>query len=86
MNEITAVDDRCHYEGPQNSGQVVVNLSIATSARDLSEKITTEALKQNLTESEISSLSWFKFQFWPKDCTTHSALHYTGHFPVKYIM
>ena len=77
---------RHHYEGSQNSGEVVVNLPIATSARDLYKKITTEALKQNLTESEIPLLSWFKFQFWPKDCTTHSALNYTGHFPGKYIM
>ena len=39
-----------------------------------------------MTESEIPLLSLFKFQFWPKDCTTHSALNYTGHFSVKYIM
>ena len=86
MNEITAVDDRHHYEGSQNSGQVVVNLPIGTSARDLYEKITTDALKQNMTESDIPLLSWFKFQFGPKDYTTHGALNYTGHFPVKYIM
>ena len=86
LDEITTVDTWRCCEGSQNSGEVVVNMSIAISARDLYEKITKEALKQNLTESEIPSLSWFKFHLWPKDFTTHSALNYTGCFSVKYIM
>ena len=40
LDEVTAVDNRHHCEGSQNSGEVVVNMSIAISARDSYEKIT----------------------------------------------
>ena len=86
MEELTAVNDRRHSEGFINTGEVVVNMAIAISARDLYEKIKAEGIKQGLTEEKFPSFSWFKFQFWPKDCTTHSALNYTGRFPVKYMM
>ena len=35
LDEITAVDDRRHCEGYQNTGEVVVNMVIVISARDL---------------------------------------------------
>ena len=60
-------------------------MAIAILARDFFEKIKAEGIKQGLNKEEVPS-SWFKFQFWPKDCTTHSALNYTGRFPVKYMM
>ena len=59
-------------------------MAVAISARDLYEKCKISYLSKELPESEIPS--WFKFQFWPKDLTTHSALNYTGHFPVKYML
>ena len=86
MDELTAVNDRHHSEGFINTGEVVVNMAIAISARDLYEKIKVEGIKQGLTKEEFPSFSWFKFKFWPKDCTTHSALNYPSHFPVKYMM
>ena len=39
LDEITAVDDIHHSEGSQNTGEVVVNMVKAISARDLYEKI-----------------------------------------------
>ena len=51
--------------------EVVVNMAIAISARDLYDKIKIEGINQELTEEEIPSLSWFKFQFWSKDCTMY---------------
>ena len=35
LNEIIVVDDRHHCEGSQNTGEVVVNMAIAISVRDL---------------------------------------------------
>ena len=83
---MTAVNDRCHAHGSLLSGEVVVNMTVAISARDLYEKCKISYLSKELPESEIPSFSWFKFQFWPKDLTTHSALNYTGRFPVKYML
>ena len=59
---------------------------IAISARDLYDKCKCAYLKKQLPEDEITSLSWFKFQFWPIDSTTYAALNYTGRFPVKYML
>ena len=52
---------------------------------DLYEKCKEEALK-SLSEENIPSLSWFRFQFWPKNFRTNAALNYTGRFKVKYMM
>ena len=46
-------------------------------------KFKEKALDSGLTEDEIPSFSWFKFQFWPNDTTTHEALNYTGWFPIN---
>ena len=35
LDEITAADNRRHCEGYQNTGEVVVNMVIVISARDL---------------------------------------------------
>ena len=61
-------------------------MAIAISARDLYDKYKNAYLKKQLPEDEITSFSWFKFQFWPIDSTTHAALNYTGRFPVKYML
>ena len=61
LDELTAVNDRRHSEGFINTGEVVVNMAIAISARDLYEKIKAEGIKQGLTEEEFPSFSWFKF-------------------------
>ena len=86
IEELTAVDDRRHTQGSTTSGEVVVNMAIAISAHDLYDKCKNAYLKKQLPENEIPSFSWFKFQFWPKDSTTHTALNYTGRFPVKYML
>ena len=65
---------------------VIVNMAIAISTCDLYDKCKDAYLKKQLPENEILSFSWFEFQFWPKDSTTHTALNYMGHFPVKYML
>ena len=61
-------------------------MAVAISARDIYEECKISYLSKELPQSEIPSFSWFKFQFWLKDLTTHSALNYTGCFPVKYML
>ena len=60
-------------------------MAVTISALSLYQKCKIEALK-SLSEEEIPLLSWFKFQFWPEDKRTHTALNYTGHFKIKYMM
>ena len=86
MEELTAADDRRHTQGSTTSGKVVVNMAIAITARDLYDMCKNAYLKKQLPENEIPLFSWFKFQFWSKDSTTHTALNYTGRFPVKYML
>ena len=45
LDELTAVNDRRHSEGFINTGEIVVNMAIAISARDLYEKIKPEGIK-----------------------------------------
>ena len=78
IDEMTAVNDRRHSAGSSLSGEVL-STWLSISAPDLYNNCRQDALDANLTENEIPSLSWFKFQFWPKDCSTHTALNYTGH-------
>ena len=76
----TVVNDRRHAHSSTSSGEVVVNMLVPVSARDLYEKCKISYLRKELPESEIPSFSWFKFQFWSKDLTTHSTLNYSGCF------
>ena len=85
IEELAVINDRRHVHCSTSSGENVVNMVVAISARDLYQKCKIY-LSKELPESEIPSFSWFKFQFWPKDLTTHSALNYTGRFPVKYML
>ena len=64
LEEFTAVNNRRHCPGSEETGEVVGNMAVAISAPSLYQKCKTEALK-SLREEEIPSLSWFKFQFCP---------------------
>ena len=86
MKELTAIDDKRHTQGSTTYSEVVVNMVIAISAHDLYNKCKNTYLKKQLPENEIPLFSWFKFQFWPEDSTIDTALNYTGHFPVKYML
>ena len=77
VEEMTAVDDRRHTTGSVETGEAI-------SAPDFYKKCYQEAEKSGLTAAEMLSLSWFKLQFWPT--TTHSALNYTSHFSVIYMI
>ena len=61
-------------------------MAVAISALDLYEKSYQQAMKDNIAAENIPSFSWFKFQFWPKDSTTKTAMNYTGCLKVKYLM
>ena len=37
-------------------------------------------------KEDILSKTWFRFQFWPKDDTAHTALNCTGRFKVRYMV
>ena len=39
-----------------------------------------------LTDEDIPSKSWFRFQFWPKNPYTHTALNYTGCLNIRYMV
>ena len=83
---ITALDDKYHTQGSTISDDIVVNMAITFSARDLYDICKNANLKKQLPENEIPSFSWFKFQFWPKDSTSHTTINYMGNFPVKYML
>ena len=84
--QATVVDDRQHSDATQD-GDVVVNTSLAISARDLYEQIVEAAKKEGLSDTEMPSLSWFRFQFWPKNPYSHACLiNYTGHLKIKYMV
>ena len=61
-------------------------MAIAISPPKLFHKITEPAKAAGLQPEEISSLSWFKFQFWPKNSTVHSVINYTGHLKICYAL
>ena len=79
-----AVNDRRHAE--TTDGEVVSNMALAISARDLYEQCVKAANERDINEEDIPSLSWFRFQFWPKNPYTHAALNYTGRLKVRYMV
>ena len=85
IEELTAVNDRRHSETTEN-GNVVVNLALALSVRDLYEKCKVYAIEKGVTEENIPSLSWFRFQFWPKSSYMATAMNYTGQFNVRFMV
>ncbi|KAK3094620.1 hypothetical protein FSP39_004120 [Pinctada imbricata] len=70
--ELKAVDDRRHG--------LVSHLSVAISVRDLREQISARLPN----ETPIPSEEWLRLQFMPKNEVFHSAVNYTGRFPLKY--
>ena len=60
LQEFTTVDDCRHCTASQESGDVIVHMSVAISARSLYDKCKETALK-TLKEENIPSLSWFHF-------------------------
>ena len=88
INELqaSAVNDRRHADSTHNGQDIVTNMSIAISARDLYERCVHEAKEEGLNDEGIPSLSWFRFQFWPKNPYTHSALNYTGRLAIRYMV
>ena len=77
-----AVDDR-HVQVTKD-GDVVSNFALANSARDLYEQCCNAAKENNLSDDNVPSLSWFRFQFWPKTPYTHTALNDTGRLRIEY--
>ena len=82
--QAAAVDDRRH--AAEMDGEVVLNMAFALSARDLYQQCVDQAKKENLLDEQIPSLSWFRFQFWPKNIYTHTAMNYTGRLKIRYII
>ena len=78
------VDDRRH--GGNIDSEVITNMALAISARDLYEQCATAAKHDGLTDEDVPSLSWFRFQFWPKNPYTHASLNYTGRLKVRYMV
>ena len=79
IEELTAVNNRCHSETTEN-GNIVINLALALSVRDLYEKCKVYVIEKGVTQENITSLSWFKFHFWPKSSYMATAMNYTGQF------
>ena len=72
--QAAAVDDHRHAQVTKD-GDVVSNLALAISARDLYEQRCKTGREKGLS---LSSLSWFRFQIWPKNPYTHFVLNYMG--------
>ena len=85
IEKLTAVNDRCHSETTEN-GNVVVNLALALSVRDLYEKCKVYTIEKGVTEKNIPSLNWFRFQFWPKSSCMATAMNYTDQFNVCFMV
>ena len=69
-----------------DDGDVIVNLVTALSAPDLYWQSNEAAKSKSLTEENIPSFSWFKFQFWPKDLYANSGFNYSGRLKIRYIV
>ena len=67
-------------------GNVIVNMALAISSRDLYEQCKEEAIKSGLKNENIPSHSWFRFQFWLKNPYTHHALNYISRLKIHYMI
>ena len=61
-------------------------MATALSALDLYRQCNASAKSKGLSEEEIPSFSWFKFQFWPKDMYAQTAFNYTGRLKIRYMV
>lgn len=72
-----AVDERRH--------STVLHMPIAISIRHLRDIISgCLVLKFPGEEKDIPGLEWIRYQFWPRNPYSSSALRYTGNFAVKF--
>lgn len=69
-----AVDERRHTQ--------VTHMSRAISVRDLQEQVASRCPPS----TPIPSRSWISLQFWLKTAHSHSRVHYTSRFAVKYMV
>ena len=69
-----AAEERRHSE--------VTHLARAISVRDLVQQVSARCPPA----TPIPCRSWLSLQFWPKSKHTHSKVHYTGRFKVKYMV
>ena len=60
----------------------ITHMARAISARDLLEQVSSRCPPN----TPIPSQSWLSLQFWPKSIHSHSKIHYTGRFNVKYMV
>ena len=61
-------------------------MALALSVRDLYEKCKVYAIEKGVSEENIPSLSWFRFQFWPKSSYMAAAMNCTGRFNVCFMV
>ena len=83
--QAAAIDD-CQHTQVKKDGDAVSNLALAISARHLYKQCCKTGREKRLSDNQLPSLSWFRFQFWPKNPYTYSALNYTGRLKLKYMM
>ena len=84
INNKTAVDDRRH-NNVDEEGNLVVNMAMALSYRDLYRTCVTKAKNAGDADSpiQIPTYTWFLLQFWPCTRTMSNMIRYTGRFKVK---
>ena len=84
INNKTAVDDRRH-NNVDEEGNLVVNMAMALSYRDLYRTCVTKAKNAGDADSPIPipTYTWFLLQFWPCTKTMSNMIRYTGRFKVK---
>ena len=82
--QAAVVDDRRHSD--TQDGEVISYMALVISVRDLYEQCVSTAKASGLTDEDIPSKSWFRFQFWPKNPYTHTALNYTGRLKIRYMV
>lgn len=78
-DDAAIVDDRRHNAAADScSGRLVLQRSVNVSFRDIHER----ASRLVPDGAAIPSQRWMEFQFWPKDASLRSSVHYTGRFKV----
>ena len=70
----TAVHDRRHCR--------ITHLARAVSVRDFIDQVKARCPDR----TAILSLEWVQLQFWPKTPAARVSIHYTGRFPVKFMV
>ena len=82
--QAAVVDDRRHSD--TQVGEAISYMALVISVRDLYEQCVSTANANGLTDEGIPSKSWFRFEIWPKNPYTHTALNYTGRLKIRYMV